>query len=475
MWRDESVVVESDWACGAGEEAWRDLDRQLCSVAKRRGALDQEELTLIREAMAVQLWRPLGMTSMREYLERRMGYGPQVAAERLRVAEALDALPEIDEALDRGELSYSAVRELTRIATPKTAGAWVKACRGKVVSQIQELVAEREPGDAPESKPKPQLRRRRFSADLLPDADALLRQARQVLEAEYGEKLDNDELMRAFAARVLEASHGPSDKPQRPRHQIAVTICAACKQGWQLGAGREIPISPLDVEVALCDAQHMDAAGKLTDSIPAAIRRAVWRRDHGRCTIPGCRAACFIDAHHLRPRALGGTHEMSNLALLCSGHHRALHAGLLVIEGSSPDFTVIRVSEVPHVGDLTPRELDARRSTTPDTEPLPDAEGPRDVEIRLDREMAPHMGDRLDREMVPHVGDTRCDDDGEETSDEESIRYTARDVEVALVRLGFLRAEARTAVARAIRAVGDSADLERLMRAALRECPRPTS
>lgn len=133
---------------------------------------------LIREAVAVQLWRPLGMTSMREYLERRMGYGPQVAAERLRVAEALDALPEIEDALAANELSYSAVRELTRIATPKTAGAWVNACRGKILRQIEELVAEREQGDAPESRPKPQVRPRRFAADLRPDVDALVRQAR---------------------------------------------------------------------------------------------------------------------------------------------------------------------------------------------------------------------------------------------------------------------------------------------------------
>ena len=55
MLRDESVVVESRWAVGDGAEAWRDLDRQLCSVAERRGALDHEELTLIREAIAVQL------------------------------------------------------------------------------------------------------------------------------------------------------------------------------------------------------------------------------------------------------------------------------------------------------------------------------------------------------------------------------------------------------------------------------------
>src|SRR5690349_6110929 len=288
MLRDESVVVEGTWS-GDGGAAWRDLDRQLCAVARRRGALDREELMLIREAVAVQLWRPLGMTSMREYLERRLGYGPQVAAERLRVAEALEALPEIEAALDAGELSYSAVRELTRIATRKTAAAWVAACRGKVVQQIEEMVAERDPGDAPESRPKPQVRPKRFVADLRPDVAALLRQARQVIEARCGEKLDNSELIEALCGFALEAPQA-TGKAQRPRHQIAVTVCKACKQGWQNGAGREVPISIVDLEVALCDAQRMSLDGdaaKLMQTIPAAKRRFVWRRDHGRCTVPG--------------------------------------------------------------------------------------------------------------------------------------------------------------------------------------------
>jgi hypothetical protein len=460
MLRDESVVVESSWADGDGAEAWRDLDRQLCSVAERRGALDHEELTLIREAGAVQLWRPLGMTSMREYLERRMGYGPQVAAERLRIAEALEALPAIEGALASGELSYSAVRELTRIATRKTDAAWVKACRGKVVCEIQEMVAEREPGDPPDGKPKPQVRRRRFCADLLPGVDSLVRQARQVLEAEHGEKLDNDELMRALAARVLEPA-ASSGKAQRPRHQIAVTVCKACKQGWQTGAGREVPISVVDVEVALCDGQHVDEHGKLSQAVPAATRRAVWRRDHGRCRIPGCRASCFIDVHHLVPRAHGGTHEMSNLALLCAGHHRALHAGLIVIEGSAPDFKVIRVSEVPHVGEPV---LDEARGSQPrediDADEIPHVGAPGIGEVRRSEPRedidADEPREDIDADEVPHVGERRM----------------AADVEAGLVRLGFRRAEARDAVARAQKR-GASTDEETLMRAALRECPRP--
>jgi Holliday junction resolvasome RuvABC DNA-binding subunit len=46
------------------------------------------------------------------------------------------------------------------------------------------------------------------------------------------------------------------------------------------------------------------------------------------------------------------------------------------------------------------------------------------------------------------------------------------DVQAGLVRLGFRRDEARAAVARAHAQVGRGADIETLLRAALRECPR---
>jgi hypothetical protein len=59
------------------------------------------------------------------------------------------------------------------------------------------------------------------------------------------------------------------------------------------------------------------------------------RRDHGRCVVPGCRHATFVDLHHIEARADGGTHEESNIIVLCSAHHRALHRGQIEITGSS--------------------------------------------------------------------------------------------------------------------------------------------
>src|SRR5439155_22558782 len=110
---------------------WQTVDRALRSIAKRRAALDAEEARWLREAAAMQIWRPLGMVSVMDYMERVLGYAPHAAKERLRVAHALGELPALTDALAEGELSFSAVRELTRVATPTTEYAWLRAGCGK--------------------------------------------------------------------------------------------------------------------------------------------------------------------------------------------------------------------------------------------------------------------------------------------------------------------------------------------------------
>src|SRR5579862_6154031 len=85
---------------------WREVDRKLRSIAKRRAGLDAEEARWLREAERLRLWREIGYVSMLEYLEDVFGYTPHVALERLRVARALGELPELGEALESGELSH---------------------------------------------------------------------------------------------------------------------------------------------------------------------------------------------------------------------------------------------------------------------------------------------------------------------------------------------------------------------------------
>ena len=142
-----------------GARDWRAIDRAQRSIATRRGELDAEEARWLRAAEAQQIWRPLGMVSALDYLERQLGYGPRAAHDRLRVARALGVLPELTAALDSGVLAYSAVRELTRVATPGTEAAWCARARGKNLRQIEQLVAGHKPGDDPDDPPAPEVQR----------------------------------------------------------------------------------------------------------------------------------------------------------------------------------------------------------------------------------------------------------------------------------------------------------------------------
>jgi 5-methylcytosine-specific restriction endonuclease McrA len=82
-----------------------------------------------------------------------------------------------------------------------------------------------------------------------------------------------------------------------------------------------------------CDASRVvmrhDEDGRLmevgarTRTIPPALKRALHHRDHG-CRFPGC-GLRFVEGHHVRHWANGGPTTLSNLALLCRRHHRAVH------------------------------------------------------------------------------------------------------------------------------------------------------
>ena len=70
-----------------------------------------------------------------------------------------------------------------------------------------------------------------------------------------------------------------------------------------------------------------------TRTIPPALRRALHHRDHG-CRFPGC-SVRFGQGHHIRHWAQGGPTTLSNLAMLCRRHHRAVHEEGYQIERQS--------------------------------------------------------------------------------------------------------------------------------------------
>jgi hypothetical protein len=83
-------------------------------------------------------------------------------------------------------------------------------------------------------------------------------------------------------------------------------------------------------------------------------------REHRRCSVPGCNNHRFLDLHHIKPRAEGGPNTTENIVVLCGAHHRAVHRGQLLLEGSGATHLRYRHADGSLYGQPSnPRALDA--------------------------------------------------------------------------------------------------------------------
>ncbi len=343
MFDDRSIEIEGAATMDAVREAdWKALHGRLRSIAKRRGALEAEEAGYLVEAEESRLYRRLGYTSMLEYMERELHYGPHAANERLRVAYALVDLPLIAERFRDGDLCFSAVRELTRVATPATEEAFLRKAQGKTAHQVQGMVAGLKPGDEPDATPDPRRITKRVVIEVSVETYAMWRRTRTALDEERGGRLSDDDALQTLCQRSTETPAPQGGDVPRPLVQSAVTTCKSCKQTVIEGAGESLPIDPATVARLTCDAEHIgdlesDELTRVTSAIPAAIRRKVFHRDHFACVVPGCRATRHLSIHHIQHREDGGDHSMWNVCVLCFGCHKRHHEGRLKITGRAPD------------------------------------------------------------------------------------------------------------------------------------------
>ncbi|HUS29889.1 MAG TPA: HNH endonuclease [Kofleriaceae bacterium] len=404
MTRDGMVKVEREVVAQHTQ-----VDRALRRIAVAHAALDADEAHWLRIAEQQRVWPKLGYVHAFEYLEEVFGYAPRTAKERLRVARELGDMPQLEDALRCGETSWSVARELTRVATSDTIERWLDEARGRRLRDVEQMVAGRKKGDLPGDPADPARVKHRVVLELDGESFVVWRQMQQSIEIESDRKLDDRDLVLAIGRRILgEAGHrrreeslhagGPAagapasgveaaaaeaettaaartlpapgaaaangnvdttvaDKkaPLRSvvaRYMIQLTTCRDCGRGWQDGAGVRVEVDRSVVDRAQCNAVICDDEKGMRPkrTIPARIERLVLERAQHRCEVPGCRSSRYLAIHHIVFWSHGGTHELSNLIVLCDGHHRLLHDGLLKITGEAPDKLAFERGGVPLAG-----------------------------------------------------------------------------------------------------------------------------
>jgi len=348
-----------------------ELEARITELAGQLNAAHYRWLMLIGEFDRRAGWVDGKLHSCAHWLNFKVGLNLGAAREKVRVAQALVGLPRIAAAMARGELSYSKVRALSRVACPATEEALLMIALHGTAHHVERLVrGYRRAQDAEELSREAQQHAKRsvtygydedgsliLKARLPAVAGAVLIKALDAaLESLPEEEISADvvaerpipfESRRADAlAAVAESflAESPSSSSSADHYQVVVHVDAETLHHGTAGRCEieQGPAIPAETGRRLaCDASLLQVlesehgapldVGRKTRSIPPAIRRALHTRDGG-CRFPGCTHQRYIDAHHLEHWADGGQTKLSNLITLCRLHHRLVHEGEILID-----------------------------------------------------------------------------------------------------------------------------------------------
>ena len=351
------------------------LEREIGELAAQIAAATCRWLELVAEFERRGAHEAWGFHSCGAWVAWRCALDPRSAREHVRVAKALEGLEQVRACFGRGELSYSKVRAITRIATPQIESELVEMARWATASQLERLVRGYRRAVSVQSAEA--AHRERFLTTewdedgsliirgrLAPEDGALFVKALEAGKQAIWEREVADEVcsqggsaepepgsavrehprvngadaLIEVAERSLAGASSP--RPAGERHQVVVHAEAQALAGEAEEAGCGIEDGPaICAESArriACDASLLPVlrgpkgsldVGRRSRVIPAAMRRALQQRDEGRCRFPGCENRSWVDAHHIVHWARGGETRLANLVLLCGRHHRLVHEG----------------------------------------------------------------------------------------------------------------------------------------------------
>ena len=297
-----------------------EVDRLADEIAELSAHIDAAThrfLTLIARFDELEGWGEHGARTCAHWLSWRVGLELGAAREHVRVARALRELPQIDDALRHGRVSYSKVRALTRVATPENEGHLLEMARASTASQLERIcrgyrlaVRNATPVTYADEDEERWVHERltdggyvRFTIQLDPEEAAMLRRAIEAATFAGNVPAGTRQApMRRADALVAVAERFLTTTEQRdagPPVELVVHVEAANDPDSEIGATLDdgTAVSRTTTDRLMCDAAVVevreDGDGTIRDvgrrrrTIPTLLRRALHLRDRG-CRFPGC-------------------------------------------------------------------------------------------------------------------------------------------------------------------------------------------
>jgi 5-methylcytosine-specific restriction endonuclease McrA len=313
------------------------LLRGLAALVAQDRVTTADLLAHIAEVDERRLYVPAGYPSMFLYCVQELGLSEDAAAKRIQAARAARRFPAIFVALAQGRLHLTAVGLLAPHLVEETAAGLLAAAAGKTKAEIERLLAERFPKSdlltwvaamptalpatahehAPAHVDEPQVvaKSGTDAPQPAPERVAIRARVTPLSSRSYALQATIDTETQDYLRRAQELLGA-----QVPCGDVAQVLKLALKE----------LVTRLEKRKFASTDRPRPArpqAGLNARSIPAEVRRAVWKRDQGQCTFENehgrrCPSRTGLQFDHVLEVARGGEASVQNLRLRCHAHNQ---------------------------------------------------------------------------------------------------------------------------------------------------------
>jgi 5-methylcytosine-specific restriction endonuclease McrA len=262
----------------------------------------------------------LGYSSLFDYCIECLEYSASAAGRRIQAARCIRRYPVVLEMLEKRELSLSTISQIEGILTDDNYKSILERVKGAPSRDVEKIACEYRPPLKFRDRVRPVCVAKkaalsnedaRGAAQLMVEKKMLV----QLLASE--EQVEKIEKVKLLLSGI---------NPNMPLADVIEVLADEYLERHSpeaRQARREMKKGSASLDSRRRECKNTQPPR----DIPDAVRDEVSIRDGGQCTFvsaDGRRCECKIDLEidHINPYAVGGSHDLSNLRLLCGGHNK---------------------------------------------------------------------------------------------------------------------------------------------------------
>ena len=283
------------------------------------------------------------------------------------IGKNLERLPKTRAVFEKGDLTYTKVREFAKVADAKTEASWIRFAKKHTNRELEDKVAKEKAkregrehedeevvvsklvGDEVQAARATRDRIMKTTGKVVPERDLLPTLVKMFADGEFPQPAADE------GAKVKVSA--------KPKPYVSFQYCPSCLTTFTPVPGKMMQTSFEKMVEAVrngskvynllpdmhCDCKDVvhrrdlcpwqaDPTGEPPTSrhIPAEVARIVDARDGFRCRRPGCTNKLDLEKGHIRAYSAKGPHLPWNLGTMCGPCNANIEKGLLLVFGYAP-------------------------------------------------------------------------------------------------------------------------------------------